>query len=166
MRSATTAGMLACVIAVGSLLGGIATPSRGIATGSDAVQAVPSAVVLADDLPHTRMTAMATGPLEFRFFVRPKLPSGENWKVVLKAKECGSGKKWVTVYRGTTRTRQEWVRPGGMKTIRALMKDDGRFSGVRAYRLITPEQRGYARTVKTFRNYPLDNIGFIRIGVC
>jgi hypothetical protein len=165
MRAPRTARGFTSAVAIGALAAGaLAVPARGTAevTSPDAV---PSVAQIADEAPHTRLSARMTGPMEFRFLVRPKLPKGENWKVIVKAKECGRNKKWVTVFRGTTRTRQEWVKASALDP-RKLMKDDGKCSGVKAYRLITPEQRGYARTVTTFRNYPLDNAGFIRIGTC
>jgi hypothetical protein len=165
MRATRTARGFTSAVVIGALAAGaLAVPARGTAEVTSP-GAVPSVAQIADEAPHTRLSARMTGPWELRFFVRPKLPKGENWKVIVKAKECGPGKKWVTVFRGTTKTRQEWVKLSALNW-RKLKEDDGKYSAIRAYRLITPEQRGYTRTVKTFRNYPLDNAGFIRIGTC
>jgi hypothetical protein len=147
-----------------------AAPPPAETAAASGLAAVPISSVplleMESERPHTRMYARATGPLAFSFFVRPKLAKGKNWRYKLRVKECGRNKEWVTVQKGRTKGRSERIDHSGMKVIRKLKRDDGKFSGVRAYRLITPKQRGHDRTVKTFRNYPLDDAGFIRIGVC
>lgn len=169
MRTRTGISALLAVAALGGPLVAAAVPALGASEFSsvpaagvtEAVEVLPSA----DELPSTRMKAVVTGPLQFSFVVRPKLPPHENWKVVLKVKECGKGKKWIVVQRTHTRTRAETFTPDAEKWARKLMRDDGRFSGIRAFRLITPEQRGYARTVTTFREYPLLG-GLVMLGHC
>lgn len=165
------ASALVAVALSAPVVGAAGVPALG-AQSLDASPAVaaagqvqPGLVPAADELPSTRMRARMTGPMQFGFIVRPKLPRGENWKVVLKVKECGRDKDWILVQRARTKGRSEVFVPDGMKIIRRLMRDDGRNSGVRSYRLITPEQRGHARTVKTFHNYPLGPNG-PRIGTC
>ncbi len=172
MRTGSRLASVLVAVALGAPVAGAAgVPALG-AQGLDASltvvaveQVQPGLVSAEDELPGTRMRARITGPMQFGFIVRPKLPRGENWKVVLKVKECGRDKAWVPVQRARTRGRSEVFVPDGMRIIRRLMRDDGWNSGARAYRLITPEQRGHARTVKTFHNYRLGPNG-PRIGTC
>jgi hypothetical protein len=176
MRTRNRLTSVVVAMAMGApLAGAAALPASGVEPTAAGVQGAAAEQVVAGDLdlaptadpgPHTRMKAVMTGPMQMSFAVRPKLPSGENWKVVLKVKECGRQKEWIVVQRARTKGRREVFTLDGMRVIRKLMKDDGKNSGVRAYRLITPAQRGYERTVKTFRDYPLDNAPGIRIGTC
>lgn len=175
MRTRSRLISVAVAMAMGApLVGAAALPATGVQAPGAGVQGAAQQVVsggpglapVGDPGPHTRMMAVMTGPMQISYAVRPKLPSGENWKVVLKAKECGRNKEWIVVQRARTKGRREVFTPDGMSVIRKLLKDDGKNSGARAYRLITPRQRGYERTVKTFRNYPLDNEPRIRIGTC
>lgn len=165
-------GALVAVVLAAPVAGATAGPTIGAQSldASAQVAAVeqvqPGVLPAQDGLPSTRMKARITGPVSFGFMVRPKLPRGQNWKVVLKVKECGQDKEWIVAQRARTKGRAEVFNHNGMRVIRRLARDDGRFSGIRAYRLITPEQWGHARTVKTFRNYPLDPAGLLRIGRC
>ena len=165
--SALVAAALVAPVAGAAAVPTVGAQSLDASAPMTAVERVQAGVLPAqDELPSTRMRARITGPMQFGFMVRPKLPRGQNWRVVLKVKECGQDKEWIVAQRASTKRRQEVFNPDGMRVIRRLMRDDGQFSGVRAYRLITPEQRGHARTVKTFRNYPLDPAGLVRIGTC
>jgi hypothetical protein len=176
MRTHKRLTSVAVAMAVGApLVGAAVLPASGVQGPGAAVQGAPAEQVVSggpglapagDPGPHTRMKAVMTGPMQISFVVRPKLTPGENWRVVLKARECGPGKEWIVVQRGRTKGRGEVFTPEWIRVIRKFMKDDGKNSGARAYRLITPQQRGYERTVRTFRNYPLDNAPGIRIGTC